>query len=653
MKKNDINILVVEDDRNLGAVIVEALTRSGYRAVQALRPEDAISYSKVKTFHAAVIDCMLPKMNGVALAQALRKDTMKTEPIVFMSGIYKDKGFSLDAISKVNAIDFLLKPFAIDQLTKILDEQLASLISQPKIALHSLLSTPYSSSRDRRRALEQVDEVYGFDLPFILSVFLEDEFSGHINLVNESQEMFGLTLAKSMIAGVDTIDSVSSLSLLLVDEGFLSRDDLKEVQALKIKGEFLKALVENGFLSPHAAEAATRAYIESELNRLICEEKFKVAISPDRKMKPASTGISLNDFTKMYWPLLSERFPEQWLKTFYSEWHEHPLRKGPQHSVRESVLALIDDSSMKEIMEAANFEPTLNELLEKFSDKKINVLKFIHCMCSRRIFVFDIEKKTSNWVVVKDRAQKLLKDIENKDQEEVFIALGLTRPLRVTDVIKVYKEFAKGNHPDRIPENTDRELKEVVQKVFSIVSEAYQTLTDDTRRESYKKNVQHKKLEEQITAERSLDEIPKLINQGRFSEAEHMARVAHKILATDDSRIALVLSLLREGAPKAELDEADKFLGEISFEGRRTESYWIAAGRHSVCLNDFANAATSFRKAIEINPQSLEGRRGLMRVQSASGKVGSELDFGKMSATEILNADLGEMTKKFFKKHFG
>ncbi len=653
MKKNDINILVVEDDRNLGAVIVEALSRSGYRAVHALRPEDALSYAKVKTFHAAVIDCMLPKMNGVALAQALRKDSLKTEPIVFMSGIYKDRGFSHEAMTKVNAVDFLLKPFAIDQLTKILDGQLEHLISQPKVALHSLLSTPYSSARDRRRALEQVDEVYGYDLPFILSVFLEDEFSGHINLINDAKEMFGLTLNKSMISGVDSADNISSLSLLLLQRGFLERQDIKEIQGLKIKGEFLKALVENGYLSPHASEAATRAFIEEELNRLICEEKFSITISPDRKIKETSFRFSLNDFTKMYWSLLKNRFPESWLQLFYSEWHEHPLRKGPQQNEKETILALIADPLMNKIMDAAIYEPTLNELLEKFKGNELDVLKFVHCMCSRRVFVFDVEKKTSNWRVVKDRSQKLLREIENKDQEEVFLALGLTRPLRVTDVIKVYKEFAKGNHPDRIPESAGKELKEIVQKVFSIVSEAYQTLTDDTRRETYLKNIQHKKIEEQISAEKSLDEVPKLINLGKFAEAERMARIAQKVLATDDSRIALALSLAHEGALAAKIEEADRLLGEVSFDGRRSEKYWIASGRHAFCKNDFPNAATNFRKAIEANPQSLEGRRGLMRLQSALGKSGREFDFGKMSASEILNADLGEMTKKFFKKHFG
>src|SRR5690349_20583884 len=121
MRKNDINVLLVEDDQTLGSVLSEAITRAGFKVTLAVRPDDALSLAKIKPVHVAVIDCMLPKMNGVMLAEKLRKESFSTGPLIFISGVYKDKSFSHDALKKTNGTEFLTKPFPAEQLIGIIE----------------------------------------------------------------------------------------------------------------------------------------------------------------------------------------------------------------------------------------------------------------------------------------------------------------------------------------------------------------------------------------------------------------------------------------------------------------------------------------------------------------------------------------------------
>lgn len=652
MKKSEINILIVEDDRQLATAITEAIHREGFKSVHSLKPEEAISLAKIKPFHAVVVDVMLPKMNGVALAQALRAAGMNNETIIFMSGIYKDKGFAADAIQKVKAAAFLFKPFNIGDLLDVLNKHLASLVDPPKVALQSLLSTPYSSSRDRRKAIEQIDEISGLDLPFILSVFLEDAFSGHINLVNDSEEMFSIYLAKSEISGINTVDSTVGLSLSLVKNGFLSRADLVEVQQKKYRGDFLKSLIENGYLSPHAATLALKDYIKSEVDRLIGDETFRISISPTRKEKGSEASISLDDFTAIYVPLLNQRYTEGWFTKFYNDWLDHNFRRGPQYGDREHILKVIGQPDLFKVAEKLNEEPTLREILELSNGPRLPIFKLIHTLCSRRVFVFDLEKKSDRRDELQARLEKLLKEIDQKNPEQIFAALGLSSPLRAGEVARVYKEFAKNNHPDKLAAGAPAELRDLAQKVFSLVSDAHQTLTDEKRRETYYKGIEQKKLEEQIHAEKNLEEIPKLLAAGKKQEAVVLAKSVHAALNSDDSRIIYATALIKNSESMESVAEADSLISEVTFESRRKESYCIISGQIAVAKGQLQNAATLFKKAIEFNPHSLDARRGLMHIQNKlSG--GKGVDFSKMSASDILKADLGEITKSFIKKHFG
>lgn len=106
-------ILLVEDDTNLGMVISDQLEMLGYRVTLAPNGNEGFKQFSQGDFHLCIFDVMMPKMDGFALTEQVRKIN-KTIPILFLSA----KNMTEDKIQgfKVGGDDYLTKPFSSEEL---------------------------------------------------------------------------------------------------------------------------------------------------------------------------------------------------------------------------------------------------------------------------------------------------------------------------------------------------------------------------------------------------------------------------------------------------------------------------------------------------------------------------------------------------------
>src|SRR6056300_227482 len=84
MQGNKVNLLFVEDDTNLGFVIKDQLEMAGYAVTWAQNGADGLKMLLNHDFDIAILDVMLPKLNGFELAEELVE--MKPElPFIFLT----------------------------------------------------------------------------------------------------------------------------------------------------------------------------------------------------------------------------------------------------------------------------------------------------------------------------------------------------------------------------------------------------------------------------------------------------------------------------------------------------------------------------------------------------------------------------------------
>jgi two-component system OmpR family response regulator len=110
----DMRILVVEDDNKIASFIAKGLKQAGYAVDCCADGEEALVLAETTPYDAAVVDVMLPKLDGLSLIQRLRSQKIRT-PVIILSA----KASLDDRIKGLQAggDDYLTKPFAFSELT--------------------------------------------------------------------------------------------------------------------------------------------------------------------------------------------------------------------------------------------------------------------------------------------------------------------------------------------------------------------------------------------------------------------------------------------------------------------------------------------------------------------------------------------------------
>ncbi len=108
-----MNILVVEDERNLADAIVKILQDDGYNAEAVYDGKAGLMSGKSGLYDAIVLDVMLPQMNGYEVVNELRHADVST-PVLMLTAKTStaDKVQGLDA----GADDYMTKPFDAPEL---------------------------------------------------------------------------------------------------------------------------------------------------------------------------------------------------------------------------------------------------------------------------------------------------------------------------------------------------------------------------------------------------------------------------------------------------------------------------------------------------------------------------------------------------------
>lgn len=106
-------ILVAEDDPNLGLLLTEFLKKKGYHVSWAQNGDEALDFFVKGSFDLCLLDVMMPKKDGFSLAKDIRANHQQV-PIIFLTA----KSMEEDTLHgfKVGADDYLTKPFSMEVL---------------------------------------------------------------------------------------------------------------------------------------------------------------------------------------------------------------------------------------------------------------------------------------------------------------------------------------------------------------------------------------------------------------------------------------------------------------------------------------------------------------------------------------------------------
>jgi two-component system, OmpR family, response regulator len=108
-----MRLLVVEDDAKIAAFVIKGLEQAGFAVDHAADGEDGLHLALSEAYDAAIIDLMLPKLDGLSLIEKLRQQ-QKNTPVIILSA----RRSVADRIKglQTGSDDYLVKPFSFAEL---------------------------------------------------------------------------------------------------------------------------------------------------------------------------------------------------------------------------------------------------------------------------------------------------------------------------------------------------------------------------------------------------------------------------------------------------------------------------------------------------------------------------------------------------------
>lgn len=138
-------ILIAEDEPDIRQLVSITLTFGGYDVVTTSDGAEAVEQAQQTQPDLILLDVRMPKMTGYEACAALKEDPATADiPVVFLSA--KGQEDEVRGGMKVGAVDYILKPFAPDELIRRVGELLVKAAARRPAARDGSPTAPLSNN---------------------------------------------------------------------------------------------------------------------------------------------------------------------------------------------------------------------------------------------------------------------------------------------------------------------------------------------------------------------------------------------------------------------------------------------------------------------------------------------------------------------------
>lgn len=108
-----MRLLLAEDEEDLSKALVAVLKHNNYSVDAVYNGQDALDYLETENYDGAILDIMMPKMDGLTVLRKIREDG-NSVPVILLTAKAEidDRVAGLDC----GADDYLTKPFSMKEL---------------------------------------------------------------------------------------------------------------------------------------------------------------------------------------------------------------------------------------------------------------------------------------------------------------------------------------------------------------------------------------------------------------------------------------------------------------------------------------------------------------------------------------------------------
>jgi curved DNA-binding protein CbpA len=203
--------------------------------------------------------------------------------------------------------------------------------------------------------------------------------------------------------------------------------------------------------------------------------------------------------------------------------------------------------------------------------------------------------------------------------QNFFELLGIGQDASVDDAKNAYFQLAKRWHPDRLPGEL-ADLKDEVARVFALMAEAYQTLTDPEKRQKYLDSLAHgggtsedqAEIARVMEASNAFQKAEFFVNKQQLAEAEPHANRAYELEPSDPDHVAIWCWLQANKAERRDSGRYDDLLAKLEAALGESPQHDRARYYRGMILKfagRMGDAIRDFREVAERNPRHVDAVR--------------------------------------------
>lgn len=166
----EIQILVVDDDKDVCDYLVMLLQKEGYQATALTDPGNTIEALKERDYHLVILDLMMPGMEGTEVLREIRKVDEDIAVIIFTG--YPSVDTAITSLQH-QASDYVKKPFRVDDFKAAVSKTLSKkgLVLDPEGELHRVIGATIRELRkERALTLRQLSRRTGLSVSLLSQI---------------------------------------------------------------------------------------------------------------------------------------------------------------------------------------------------------------------------------------------------------------------------------------------------------------------------------------------------------------------------------------------------------------------------------------------------------------------------------------------------
>lgn len=647
MLKNEIKILIVDDDVTFGAGIKEALHREGFNPILVHKPEDALSQMKVHAISLAIIDCMLPKMNGRDLAKKIDEEGGAAIPKILMSGVFRDKNFIKESLAKTGAKTFITKPVDLQDVIRQVNDCVGHLIDIPVSPVIELMTKTAITPGERLKAINESETVHGFELPWIFAILMHQKISGILNILSAEGDPSLVGFKAGEIIQVANRDQKSYFGVLLVEHGFIEQEELdaamEQTVSVKKLGE---RLVDANLLSPHAISIVMAEQQGIRLGKIVGNTSVKISFVETDELREEA-NIDTHMLNDIFNDWVTSKFPVDWIKTFYTPWMRHKIVQGPEFSDMNRTLSGPAVLRASKILPMIPKGMTIESMQMESGLSDGDFFTAFHNLFLGSYIRFGEEVKTTDVQVQRKRLKKLEVDLE---RQNYFERMGVSPKAKDVEIKRAYHELAKTIHPDRLGSDAPIDIRDLARKCFNMIQEANEVLSNPTSRDNYLLELEQGRAEKIIEAEQMMEQARNCLTKGDIRRAREMLEdaVLH-VPMTTDLRLLLMWAQIKSANAEKDAELIGRLKDQLSAvppEDRHNAVYFFVKGLVLKAAGDFDGSRRSLEQSIGIETNFVDAKRELNVLSLQAGRLEKPVDLLKGDLKDVLGALLGGKKKR-------